>query len=282
MLNLGTCGPGRVDQMGRMVTAAEVTRDQKAKGELPRLGQGSLTERTTQALLEAILERRFPDDRLPNEPDLAEQMGVSRTTIRGALQALDRLGVISRAPGRGTRVRSHIGRESMLLHRVIGIRGMLEGRYGDVAIEQTFTICDQPSELARAALGLDVNTPMLLNDKTYLVEGVPAVHLLQEVPLDYVDPHEANGLVAGTVEPPPSIFDFSISWPNREIDHSVIELVPQVADAHGPAGGVLRIQPGAPYIELRETHYSDLNEPVAYNREYVDDAFTRLRLVRTR
>ena len=259
-----------------------MTQDHKASGELPRVGQGSLTERTTQALLEAILERRFPDDRLPNEPDLAEQMGVSRTTIRGALQALDRLGVISRAPGRGTRVRPHIGRESMLLHRVIGIRGMLEGRYGDVVIDQAFTICDQPSDLARAALGLAENAAVLLNDKTYLVEGVPAVHLLQEVPLDYVDRQHAEALVAGTIEPPGSIFEYSVSWPGREIDHSVIELVPQVADATGPSGGALRIQPGTPYIELRETHYSDLNEAVAYNREYVDDLYTRLRLVRTR
>lgn len=250
-------------------------------GDLPRVGQGSLTERTTQALLEAILERRFPNDRLPNEPDLAQQMGVSRTTIRSALQALDRLGVISRTPGRGTQLRPHIGRESMLLHRVIGIRGMLEGQYDDVVVDETFRIREHPSDFAVEALGLAPDTAMLLNDKVYLVNGTPAVHLLQEVPLASVDRRHAEGLVSGSINPPSTIFEFSRSWAGREIDHSVIELVPSVVGADGPVGGVLKLAAGEPYIELRETHYSDLNEPVAFAREIVDDSFTRLRLVRT-
>lgn len=264
------------------MTSADSAAGRAQSADLPRVGQGSLAERTTHALLEAILERRFPNDRLPNEPDLAEQMGVSRTTIRSALQSLDRFGVISRTPGRGTQLRPHIGRESMLLHRVIGIRGMLEGRYDDVVIEQTFAIREHPSELARAALRLENDTPVLLNDKVYLVSATPAVQLLQEVPLDYVDRPYADDLVAGTVEPPPTIFEFSHSWPGRGIDHSVIELVPSVAGTEGPVGGALPMTAGTPYIEMRETHYSDLNEPVAYGREVVDDSFTRLRLVRTR
>jgi len=264
------------------MTETSTARGGEQGGELPRVGQGSLTERTTQALLEAILERRFPSDRLPNEPDLAEQMGVSRTTIRSALQSLDRLGVISRAPGRGTQLRPHIGRESMLLHRLIGIRGMLEGRYDKVAVEQTFTVVDRPSDLASVALGLAEDTKTLLNDKTYLVDDTPAVHLLQEVPLSYVDLPVAEALVAGTSEFPQSIFEFSRSWPAREIDYSVIEIVPQVAAVAGSAGGGLRIGQGTPYIELRETHYTNLNEPIAFAREMVDDSFTRLRLVRTR
>ncbi|MCW2757898.1 MAG: transcriptional regulator, GntR family [Nocardioidaceae bacterium] len=210
-------------------------------GDLPRVGQGSLTERTTHALLEAILDRRFPNDRLPNEPDLAEQMGVSRTTIRAALQSLDRLGVISRVPGRGTQLRPHIGRESMLLHRVIGFRGMLDGLYDHVEVEQTFTVQPRISNLGAVAIGVSPETPTLVNDKTYLVEGAAAVHMVQEVPLSYVNAWDAESLVAGTIAPPPTIFDFSVSWPGREIDHSVVELGPQVAGGVGPEGSVTQV-----------------------------------------
>lgn len=264
------------------MTYLEPASTRRGGSQLPRVGQGSLTERTTHALLEAILERRFPHDRLPNEPDLAQQLGVSRTTIRSALQSLDRLGVISRTPGRGTLVRPHIGRESMLLHRVIGIRGMLEGRYDDVRVDESFEVHDSASELAVEALGIAADAPVLLNNKIYLADGEPAVHMLQEVPLSNVDRDEAEGLVAGTIEPPTTIFEFSRSWPGGEIDHSLIELVPHVAGGDGPAGGVLKISPGTPYVELREIHYSDLNEPIAFNRFIVDGSFARLRLVRTR
>lgn len=253
-----------------------------AAGDLPRVGQGSLTERTTQALLEAILDRRFATDRLPNEPDLAEQMGVSRTTIRAALQSLDRLGVISRAPGRGTQLRPHIGRESMLLHRVIGIKGMLEGLYGEVEVEQRFSVRPGLSALATEALGMKTNAEALVNDKCYSVEGVRVVRFLQEVPLAYVSPRDAEMLVAGEGEPPPTIFEWSRAWQGREIDHSVVELVPRIAteDDDDIARGTIRV--GLPYMEMRETHYSDRNAPIAYGREVVNDEFVRLRLVRTR
>ena len=248
---------------------------------VPRIGHGSLTEQTTRALLQAILDRRFPNDRLPNEPDLAEQMGVSRTTIRGALQTLDRLGVISRAPGRGTQLRPHIGRDSMMLHRLIGFRGMLEAHYRDVRVEQSFKVQDHGSPAAMEALGIGTDTPVVVNDKTYFADGKAAVHLLQEVPLAYVSDDLAYKISKGRkFDPPATIFEFSEYWPGREIDHSVVDLVPEVA-AKGKTLP-LPIKPGTPYLALHEVHYSEANEPVAYAREIVVDDVVRLRLVRTR
>lgn len=248
---------------------------------LPRIGHGSLTEQTTQALLRAILDRSFPNDRLPNEPDLAVQMGVSRTTIRAALHTLDRLGVISRTPGRGTQLRPHIGRDSMMLHRLIGFQGMLEARYGDVRVKQTFDVQDQASTEAMAALRLGADVPVVVNDKTYYADGRPAVHLLQEVPLAYVADELAGRIGKGeNFEHPATIFEFSQFWPGREIDHSVVDLVPEVA-RRGKALP-LPLKAGTPYLALHEIHYSEANEPIAYSREIIDGDAVRLRLVRTR
>lgn len=41
---------------------------------------------------------------MPNEPALAEQFGVSRSTIRAALSELQKLGLVSRRPSKGTKV----------------------------------------------------------------------------------------------------------------------------------------------------------------------------------
>ncbi|SEG91957.1 UTRA domain-containing protein [Thermomonospora echinospora] len=250
-------------------------------GVLPRIGNGSLAEQTTRALLEAIMERRFPGDRLPNEPALAEQLGVSRTTIRTALQTLERLGVVSRAPARGTQVRPHIGRESILLHRLIGFRGMLEAGHDDVRIEERMDVREHGTEPAMQALGLDAATPMVVHDKTIVADGRPAVHLFQEVPLEYVAEDARRRLTTGRrFDIPDSIFEFSRSWPGREIDHSVVELVPAVVpdDPDFP----LDLAPGTPHIVLREIHYSAANEAVAYSREIVNDELIRFRLVRSR
>ena len=56
-----------------------------------------------QALRAAVLEGRLaPGDALPSEPDLAQQTGVSRTTVRQAIEQLVREGLLRREQGRGT------------------------------------------------------------------------------------------------------------------------------------------------------------------------------------
>jgi GntR family transcriptional regulator len=65
--------------------------------------------------LDAILRDQLgggllrPGDRLPTETELCLQFGVSRATVRQALEALEQDGLIERAAGRGTFLRSPPG-----------------------------------------------------------------------------------------------------------------------------------------------------------------------------
>lgn len=248
---------------------------------LPRLRSGSLTEQATQALLQLILDRGFPNNRLPNEPTLATEMGISRTTVRAALQSLERLGVISRAPGKGTMVRPQVDRNCMLLHRLIGFRGMLEAKYDNVRVEQEFRVTRQGSAGAKAALGAAAEASVLVNDKIISADGSQAVHLIQEVPVAFVEPGLADDLVSGSAEPPISLFEFSRFWPGREIETTVLDIVPLIVPT-SRRKRPLGLRAGTPYLELREVHYSDKNEAVAYSVEEIRDDLVRMRLVRNR
>src|SRR5260370_11442742 len=65
--------------------------------------QAPLPSRIASSLRLAIRERQLAaGDRLPNEPDLARQLGVSRMTLREALGSLERDGFLHRRPGVGT------------------------------------------------------------------------------------------------------------------------------------------------------------------------------------
>src|SRR5207302_8572619 len=88
-------------------------RPDKATPKQPELGRLdrplSLTARVEQMLREAIAAGRFRDGRLPTEVDLAEQLGVSRETVRLAAEVLQREGLLVKIRRKGTFTRSPPG-----------------------------------------------------------------------------------------------------------------------------------------------------------------------------
>jgi LacI family transcriptional regulator len=65
----------------------------------------SLTAQVEQLLRRAVAEGRFPGGRLPTAAELAEQLGVSRETVRLAAEALERDGLLVKVRRRGTFLR---------------------------------------------------------------------------------------------------------------------------------------------------------------------------------
>ena len=71
--------------------------------ELGRLNRPlSLQAQVESVLRAAVAARRFPDDRLPTEVELAEQLGVSRETVRRAAGVLMREGLLVKYRRKGT------------------------------------------------------------------------------------------------------------------------------------------------------------------------------------
>ena len=246
---------------------------------LPRIRTASLADQTTSALLDAILERRFPGDRLPSEPELAEMLNVSRTTLRAALQSLERLGMVSRAPGRGTVIRTHVGRESIILQRLIGFRAMLKAAYEDVRVVGNYHREESSGPDATRALKLAKDTPVVTTSKTFFADGQVALHIEDEIPFSYVSAATQEALGDGQgYNFNDSIFAFSQTWPGRTIDHVVVEIVPVVVP--DTEDFPLNLAPGTPYIMLLETHYTAQGEPVAFSQVHVDDHYIRFHVVR--
>lgn len=72
-------------------------------GALRRVRQDSLGTQVVRELRSYIQARGLSvGDRLPTERDLAEALGVSRTTVREAMNSLESVGIVERKPRRGT------------------------------------------------------------------------------------------------------------------------------------------------------------------------------------
>jgi len=175
-------------------------------------------------------------------------------------------------------VRAHIGRESIVLQRLIGFRGLLKERHDDVWVDQRYWVRDHADEVAVSTLKVATETAMIVSSKTFFADGHPAIHISDQIPLHYCAPSLQEQFVAGDDVPvQDSIFEFSRSWPGREIDHTVVELIPAVAPIENTT---LQLEVGTPFMRLLETHYSLVGEPVALSEVHVDDRYVRFNVVR--
>ncbi len=109
-------------------------------------------------------------DRLPTEHELMAMTGVSRTTVRTALQALETEGLVERSRGRGTFVRS------TPVHQPAGqLAGFHEDMIKRGLSPSTRTLKAQlevpPSETA-SRLGLS-ESPVLFVERLLLADGAP-------------------------------------------------------------------------------------------------------------
>lgn len=110
-----------------------------ARGRLKRLvphSRTTYTDRVISTLRAAILGGKLPAGRRLLEPDLARELGVSRTPVREALRALEKEGLLQRAPGRGVVVVEITAED---VEEIYTMKAVLEG----VAVRLT---CQRASE----------------------------------------------------------------------------------------------------------------------------------------
>ena len=82
----------------------------KADSRFRRIARTSVADRVADELMQLIALRRLgPDEFLPGERQLARLMGVSRASVRGALEQLKRRGLMTATRGGGTRLRESAG-----------------------------------------------------------------------------------------------------------------------------------------------------------------------------
>ena len=195
--------------------------------------------RARAAVLRLIDGGMRPGDRVPSERALSETMGLSRQTVRRALEELVRDGRLERRSTSGTHVAAerpfirHVGSpRSTSLYRALQRSGHEPGR-------RLLLFEAKPASRSVAAhLGLPVRTPLIVIRRLLTMDGEPLCVETTHLPADRVP-----GLAAADVTETPSLYEllgarYGIEFGTRAATIGAEPVLPDEAAVLGLAPGI--------------------------------------------
>jgi GntR family transcriptional regulator len=236
------------------------------------VGGTSLAFRAREAILHSILERRFEDSRLPPENELADMLGVSRTTVRSALQSLEQHGVLTRSPRRGTQVHGRLSPSMVALQRLIGFTRLLEEQGYSVETLTNARITTTAPDQVIEALAVPKGTPIYEIDRLFVASGKPAIWAINYIQVSRFAEPPRDGQLA---QSPFDMGDLLVGGP---VDNALVEIVPRKATAD--VAKQLGLKPAEAYLLLKEMHFSESGDVLGFSLIHVNDHFVRFRLHR--
>lgn len=232
----------------------------------------SLTEQTKAYIKQRILDGDFEDERIPSEIELAQEIGVSRTTIRDALSRLENEGVVYRKQGSGTYVNPPGLQIKTRLEEIWSYEAVLEA-HGYTPSTRILDLSVDPAgpEAARD-LRIDPGDRLVTVHKLFLEDAEPVILVLNQVPA---------ALLTGDYGPDDweiPVYRFLWHHGRQRLSFYLSEIVPCVASPF--LATTLNVEEGTPLISFAEIGYNDDNEPILRAFSYLRDDLLRLRLIR--
>jgi GntR family transcriptional regulator len=205
-------------------------------------------------------------DRLPPEHEVAAMLGVSRGTLRSALQRLEESGEIIRRQGSGT----FVGR--MAVPTAFGERLERLEPYSSVAARRGLRLSVRDLRIEHRAvgaevceaLGLEPSTPTTSVWRTLVADGAPVAVMYDVVHPDIVLP-ELDGL-REALEQGQMVLDVLIDI-GVPVTYARTRVMPAMLTARERAGKLLDVRGTTAGLELEELIFAGRDDRVAYSRD---------------
>jgi GntR family transcriptional regulator len=234
----------------------------------------SLTDQVKAHIKQRIAQDGFDDGRIPPETELANDLGVSRTTVRDALSRLENEGTIYRRQGAGTFVNEQGLQIKSRLEEIWSYEQVLEdhGYVPSVRVLGEIVMAADPS--TTEALGLDEDDAVLTIEKVFLEDEDPVILTINRIP---------NRILTGTDytdDEATPVYEFLEHHCNRALSYYLSEIIPVSLDEN--MAEKLGVAPGTLAISFDEIGFDQNNEPIVRATSYFRDDLLRFRLIRRR
>jgi GntR family transcriptional regulator len=221
--------------------------------------------------LAGLIERTPAGQRLPSEPVLAKQLGVSRATLRDAMRTFETQGLIRRRQGSGTFVVGKVqaldsGLEVLESLETMAKRLNLEITLSNLSVDQV------PADARCAAnLNLEVSASVLCVRRVIRTDGRPVAYLVDTLPEDVLHLDDLPADFHG------SVLDFLLergdSLKTSRANISAIGATAEVAKA-------LEIQRGDVLLHFYSQLFDERGKVVDYSLSYFIPGYFHFHVVR--
>ena len=155
----------------------------------------SLLHRRVKKELEAYIYSHEPGERLPSEPSLAKQLGVSRATIRTVLERLAASGVVQKRHGSGTYInpKPFLFQEPFLRYIRYPALSALKGHQPTEHPRTVLKTYTTPEAAQR--LGIQENDLCFIVQTVYYADDHFAVFCRDTLPVSLIPPDRQNDFI---------------------------------------------------------------------------------------
>lgn len=203
-------------------------------------------------------------NRLPPETKLAEQIGVSRVTIRDILAEMEAHGYISRQRGKGTIVNREITKEKARLDMENMYTDMIQRcGYKPSCFVKSIVRVDDPEEEIQNALQIQKKKRICLIRKIVSADNKPVLYINDYIQEKFFDMDNLDiGMIAR------STYKFVQEHSGKTLDSSISHVETITADSK--LADIMKISAGTALLVLKTTAFDTTPDPLIYSVEYIN------------
>jgi GntR family transcriptional regulator len=225
-----------------------------------------------QGELASLISATQPGERLPAEPELARQLGVSRATLREAMRSFEGQGIIRRRQGVGTFV---VGKPPVLESGLEVLESIesLANRIGlDVSMGNLHINNIHANAAQAEALGVPLEAELVEVSRVILAENRPVAFLVDILPGDVLLPADLQEGFTG------SVLDMLLRRGAAQLTRSLAEV--RAVAAESDIARRLQIQRGDVLLEFVALLYTVEERVIDYSLSYFLPGYFRFQVVR--
>ncbi len=230
------------------------------------------TYQRLQSDLSDLIQNAPKGTKLPSEPKLAEELGVSRATLREAMRTFESQGLLKRQQGLGTFI---VG-PTQLIESGLEVLESIETQAEKAGLQVTmgdFQVSHlEANEKIAAKLNLTQGDPILDIRRVILTQDAPVAYLVDILPENILDPQDLDQQFSG------SVLDLLINTGKPALSLSKTEI--SAINAPVDVAKALNVQRGDTMLLLNALLFNEEGKPIDYSHSYFLPGYFRLHIIR--